>query len=153
MNTVDVMILIVLLVTMAYGFIRGFVRSALSLVGWVAVLYIAVTFMSGFAELFAKSIDDQTLRLIVSFILLVVFGLIAMYLANFFVGRVVEVVGLSGIDRTIGIFFGFLLGVSIVTAVVMLLLHTTLPKEPWWKESFFMFRFEVIAAWLKDLLL
>lgn len=153
MNTVDVMILIVLLVTMTYGFIRGFVRSALSLIGWVAVLYIAVTFMGGFAELFTKSIQEPTLRLIVSFILLVVFGLIAMYLANFFVGRVVEVVGLSGIDRTIGIFFGFLLGVAMVTAVVMLLLHTTLPKEAWWKESFFLFRFEVIATWLKDLLL
>ena len=29
---------------------------------------------------------------------------------------------------------------------------TTLPKESWWDESFFMFRFEVIATWLKDLL-
>ena len=57
--------------------------------------------------------------------------------------------------QTVGVIggvFGFLRGILLVTIIVMLLGLTTLPKESWWDESFFMFRFEVIATWLKDLL-
>jgi membrane protein required for colicin V production len=92
------------------------------------------------------------LRLLAAFVTLFVLSLIVGSIINFFASQLVQRAGLTGIDRTIGAVFGLLRGVLLVTIIVMLLGLTTLPGESWWDESFFMFRFEAIATWLKDLL-
>jgi len=104
------------------------------------------------AELFGDSIKDPTLRLLAAFVSLFILSLIIGAIINYFAIQFVQRAGLTSVDRTIGAVFGFLRGILLVTIIVMLLGLTTLPKESWWDESFFMFRFEVIATWLKDLL-
>ena len=131
---------------------RGFVKEALSLAGWLVALWVAMTFSSGMAELFGSSIKDPTLRLLAAFVTLFVLSLVVGAIVNFFATQLVQRTGMTGVDRTIGSVFGFLRGILLVTIIVMLLGLTTLPNEPWWDQSFFMFRFEAIATWLKDLL-
>ena len=111
-----------------------------------------MTFSSGMAELFGKSIKDPTLRLLAAFIVLFVLSLVVGAIVNFFASQLVQKTGMTGIDRTIGGVFGFLRGILLVTIIVMMLGLTTLPRESWWDQSFFMFRFEAVATWLKDLL-
>ena len=148
----DFIILGTIIVSTLISLMRGFVKEAMSLAGWLVALWIAMTFSSGMAELFGSSIKDPTLRLLAAFVTLFVLSLVVAAIVNFFASQLVQRVGLTGIDRTIGAVFGLLRGVLLVTIVVMLLGLTTLPKESWWDESFFMFRFEAIATWLKDLL-
>lgn len=148
----DLIVLGIIFISVIISVIRGFVKEALSLTGWLASLWIAMSFSSGMAELFGNSISDPTLRLLAAFVSLFVMSLIVGAVINYFATQFVQRVGLSGIDRTVGVVFGFLRGILLVTIIVMLLGLTTLPKESWWNESFFMFRFEVIATWLKDLL-
>ncbi len=148
----DFIVLGIILISVVVSLIRGFVKEALSLAGWLLSLWVAMTFSSGMAELFADTIKDPTLRLLAAFVSLFVLSLVVAAIINFFATQFVQRVGLTGVDRTIGAVFGFLRGVLLVTIIVMLLGLTTLPKEKWWDESFFMFRFEVIATWLKDLL-
>lgn len=148
----DFIVLGVIIISVIVSLMRGFVKEALSLTGWLVSLWIAMTFSSGMAELFGSSIKDPTLRLLAAFVVLFVLSLIVGAMINFFASQFVQRAGLTGVDRTIGAFFGFLRGILLVTIIVMLLGLTTLPKEKWWDESFFMFRFEVIATWLKDLL-
>lgn len=152
MVVADLIILSIIVLSVIVSLMRGFVKEALSLAGWLVALWIAMTFSSGMAELFGSSIKDPTLRLLAAFISLFVLSLIVAAIINFFATQFVQRAGLTGVDRTIGGVFGFLRGILLVTIIVMLLGLTTLPKEPWWDESFFMFRFEVIATWLKDLL-
>jgi len=152
MVVADFIVLSVIVLSVIVSLMRGFVKEALSLAGWLLSLWIAMTFSSGMAELFGDSIKDPTLRLLVAFISLFILSLIVAAIINFFATQFVQRVGLTGVDRTIGAVFGFLRGILLVTIIVMLLGLTTLPKEKWWDESFFMFRFEVIATWLKDLL-
>jgi len=152
MVVADFIVLSVIVLSVIVSLMRGFVKEALSLTGWLLSLWIAMTFSSGMAELFGDSIKDPTLRLLAAFISLFILSLIVAAIINFFATQFVQRVGLTGVDRTIGAVFGFLRGILLVTIIVMLLGLTTLPKEKWWDESFFMFRFEVIATWLKDLL-
>lgn len=152
MVVADFIVLGIIFISVIISLMRGFVKEALSLTGWLASLWIAMSFSSDMAELFGSWIKDPTLRLLVAFVSLFVMSLIVGAVINFFATQFVQRVGLSGIDRTIGVVFGFLRGILLVTIIVMLLGLTTLPKESWWDESFFMFRFEVIATWLKDLL-
>ena len=148
----DLIILGIIVISVIISLMRGFVKEALSLASWLLSLWVAMTFSSGMAELFGNSIKDPTLRLLAAFVSLFVLSLIVGTVINFFATQFIQRVGLTGVDRTIGGVFGFLRGILLVTIVVMLLGLTTLPKEKWWDESFFMFRFEAIATWLKDLL-
>lgn len=152
MVVADFIVLSIIVLSVVVSLMRGFVKEAMSLAGWLLALWISMTFSSGMAELFGDSIKDPTLRLLAAFICLFVLSLIVGAIINFFASQFVQRAGLTGIDRTIGGVFGLLRGVLLVTIIVMLLGLTTLPKEAWWDESFFMFRFEVIATWLKDLL-
>lgn len=152
MVAADFIVLGVIFISIFVSILRGFVKEALSLAGWLVSLWVAMTFSSGMAELFGSSIKDPTLRLLAAFVSLFVLSLIVGAIINYFAMQFVQRAGLTGVDRTIGGVFGFLRGILLVTIIVMLLGLTTLPKESWWDESFFMFRFEVIATWLKDLL-
>lgn len=152
MVVADLIVLSVIVISVVISLMRGFVKEALSLASWLVSLWVAMTFSSGMAELFGSSIKDPTLRLLAAFVSLFILSLIVGAIINFFATQFIQRVGLTGVDRTIGGVFGFLRGILLVTIIVMLLGLTTLPKESWWDESFFMFRFEVIATWLKDLL-
>ncbi len=152
MVVADFIVLGVIFLSVVVSLMRGFVKEALSLAGWLVALWVAMSFSSGMAELFGNAIKDPTLRLFAAFISLFVLSLIVGAIINFFAIQFVQRAGLTGVDRTIGGVFGFLRGILLVTIIVMLLGLTTLPKESWWDDSFFMFRFEVIATWLKDLL-
>lgn len=152
MVAVDLIVLGIIVISVIVSLMRGFVKEALSLTGWLLSLWVAMTFSSGMAELFGASIKDPTLRLLAAFVSLFILSLIVGTIINYFATQLVQRVGLTGVDRTIGGVFGFLRGILLVTIIVMLLGLTTLPQEKWWDESFFMFRFEVIATWLKDLL-
>lgn len=152
MTMVDLLILGIILLSTLVSLVRGFVKEAMSLAGWVLALWIAMGFAGGFAEVFGKSIDDPTLRLLVSFITLFVFTLIVAAVANFFATQFVQRSGLTGIDRTIGLVFGFIRGIVLVTVSVMLAGLTQMPKSDWWDQSSLLFRFEVIASWLTALL-
>lgn len=152
MVVADFIVLGIIFISVVISLMRGFVKEALSLASWLASLWIAMSFSSGMAELFGSSISDPTLRLLAAFVSLFIMTLVVGAVINFFATQFIQRTGLNGIDRTIGVVFGFLRGILLVTIIVMLLGLTTLPKETWWSESFFLFRFEVVATWLKDLL-
>ena len=111
-----------------------------------------MTFAGGFSELIKASVEDVTLRLIVSFITLFVMTLIVSSVINFFAVKLVHRTGLTGTDRFLGVVFGFLRGALLVSVLVLLAGLTSLPKEAWWGESTFLFRFQAIAIWLRDFL-
>jgi membrane protein required for colicin V production len=151
---VDYAILAIILLSAFISLIRGFVREALSLAGWVAAIWISITFAGGFSELgiVKTSIADVTLRLMVSFLVLFVMTLVISGVINFFAVKLVQRTGLTGTDRFLGVVFGFLRGALLVIVLVLLAGLTPMPKESWWDDSFFLFRFEAIAVWLSDFL-
>ena len=62
------------------------------------------------------------------------------------VGGLVDVTGLGGTDRVLGMIFGAGRGAVIVSALVLLAGFTDVMSEPWWGESVLLPRFEALAA-------
>ena len=149
---VDYAILGILLISSFISLIRGFVKEALSLAGWVLAFWISLSFAVPLSKLLASSMDDPTLRLIIAFGVLFVLTLIVSVVINFFASRLVQRTGLTGTDRFLGVIFGFLRGALLVSVLVLLAGLTSLPKESWWDDSFLLFRFQAIAMWIRDLL-
>ena len=132
--------------------IRGFAREALSLLGWVLAFWVSMTFSGGLALMLGKTIQDPILRLIVAFLILFIASLIVSTVVNYFIIQFVQRTGMMGADRAIGIVFGVLRGVLIVTALVMFAGLTPFPQTPSWENSFFLYYFEGFAVWLRDLM-
>jgi len=149
---VDYAILGILLISSFISLVRGFVKEALSLVGWIMAFWISLSFAVPLSKLLAASMEDPTLRLIIAFIALFILTLIVSAVINFFASRLVQRTGLTGTDRFLGVIFGFLRGAILVSVLVLLAGLTTLPKESWWDDSLLLFRFQAIAMWIRELL-
>lgn len=149
---VDYAILGILVISTFISLLRGFVREALSLAGWILAFWVSLTFATGLASLLTGTMEDPTFRLIVAFIGLFVLSLIVSGVVNFFAVKLVHRTGLTRMDRFLGVLFGFARGILIVSILVLMAGLTTLPREPWWGDSFFLFRFQAIAEGIKTLL-
>lgn len=152
MTWVDFVIIGVIFLSCFISLIRGFVREALSLTGWIVSFIIAWKLHGSFATFFQTSIGNLNLRLIVAFFILFTLSMIMFAVVNFFAGKIVVRTGLSGADRVIGVLFGFLRGVVLVSALVALAGLTQLPKAELWQHSYLVVKFQAIAIWLTGFL-
>jgi len=134
MLTIDYILLAALLVSVVVGVFRGFFREALSLVTWVAALWIALRF-SSILEPVLASISSEALRIWSARLIMFILVLIAGGLLNALIGILVTKTGLTGTDRILGMVFGAARGVLIVGIVVMMFRLLELDQEDWWSES------------------
>jgi membrane protein required for colicin V production len=132
--------------------LRGFLREALSLVGWVLAFAIGLTFTRDVAALLPASVEVPSVRLVLAFLLLFFATLLLTALTNFVAGHLVERTGLSGTDRLLGVVFGVARGVVIVAILVVLAGFTALPRDPWWQASALLPHFQKVALWGRSFL-
>lgn len=152
MTWVDFIIIGAIFLSCIISLVRGFVREALSLTGWIVSFIIAWRLHGSFSTFFEHSIQNLNLRLIVAFFILFAISMVMFTIVNFFAGKVVQRTGLTGADRVIGVLFGFLRGVVLVSALVALGGLTQLPKTETWHHSFLLTRFQAVAVWLTGFL-
>ncbi len=145
----DFLLLGIVLLSAVISLMRGFIREALALAGWVAAVWIAITFAGQLAELFAATIELPSMRLALAYLLLFIGTLVISGIAVWLVGLLVEKTGLSGTDRLLGMVFGLARGVIIAAILVLLAGLTPLPRDPWWRESVLLPKFQAIAEQLR----
>jgi len=146
---VDYIIPSIIAISAVFSLMRGFVREALSLLGWVLAFWIALRFAHSLAELFLTSIVTPSLRFVVAFTILFVLTLLLSSLINHLAGHLIQRTGLTNTDRMIGMVFGVARGAVVVSILVLLASLTTLPQDPWWGNSLMIGHFEQIAVWLQ----
>jgi membrane protein required for colicin V production len=132
---VDLAILLVVLVSVVIGLVRGFVTEVLSLAIWIAAVVLSMAFGGRVGELFAASIELPSARIALGWAIVFFGTLIVGAIVQFVVRKIVEGTGISGTDRMLGMVFGFGRGLVIVAAIVLLLGLTPFPRDPWWRES------------------
>ncbi len=143
---VDYGILGVLCLSMMVSALRGFIRECLSLLVWIAAAVVAVVFADPAAAFLSSHVAVPSVRLIIAFAALFLVTLALGGLLNYLIGSLVSKTGLSGTDRIIGIVFGLLRGIAVVTILVLLAGLTPLPADPWWNQSLLLPRFVDLAS-------
>ena len=132
---IDYAILGIVGISGVISLMRGFIREALSLAGWIAAFWVALAFSGVVAGWLEGYVSVPSVRVGIAFagiffgVLLL--GGIVLRLG----GLVVEKTGMSGTDRTLGMVFGVLRGIVITALLVLLAGLTSLPRDPWWGQS------------------
>lgn len=133
--------------------IRGFVREAASILSWVAAFIVAGRFYPQIAPYFTFS-DDELTRNILSILCLFISTLVIVGFVGTAICSLVKKAGLSGFDRLLGIVFGALRGVLVLSAILALMqiafrLHilSFVSSEPWWQNSVFIPELQRIVNW------
>jgi len=148
MQWIDWTILIVIGLSAGISLLRGFVREALSLAGWILAFFIAKTFYLEFSNLLEAHIETPSLRYAVSWVALFVLTLTVSGLVNYILSQLIEKAGLSGMDRVMGMAFGALRGVLLTSlAVILLKEFTAVSQDRWWRSSELIPHVELIGNW------
>lgn len=148
MNWLDGIILGILVLSVLIGLMRGLVAEVLSLVAWIAAFWVAAVFGPDVAGLFENSISLPMARIALGYAICFFGVLLLGMLVRFAARRLIWSTGLSGIDRLLGVLFGFVRGVLVVTILVFLVGLTAVTREPWWQQSVLLPQFQGAAAWL-----
>jgi len=149
---VDYVIIAILVVSAAISVLRGFLREALSLLGWVLAFWLALTFADDISGLFESTITQPSMRHGVAFVIILLGTLIITAIVMYLVRILVDKTEITGTDRALGIIFGIARGIVIVAILVLFAGLTALPKDPWWKASLFLPHFQVLAVEIQNVL-
>lgn len=139
---VDFVIVGIIALSAVISLVRGFVREAVSLAGWVVAVWLSITYMDVLALYLQPYIAVPSLRMAAAFATVFIGVLMASGFVVFIIGVVIDKTDMSGTDRVLGVVFGLARGVAIVGVVVALAGLTPVPQDPWWRQSVTLPHFE-----------
>ncbi|NDE91081.1 MAG: CvpA family protein, partial [Alphaproteobacteria bacterium] len=136
-TAVDVVVIIIILLSAALAFVRGFVREALSLTTWSVAAYLGFTQYARVAPYLEEYIHQPQLRdfaggAVIFLGVLVLLIPLSMYIRSFIKGD-----HITSIDRSLGFLFGAVRG-FLLLAIIYLIVSWLLPEEKqpvWLKEA------------------
>lgn len=141
-NWIDYLFFAVMIISMIFGYRRGFIREIISLVVWFVALAlptflgpVIAPHLSGFSE-------NPSIQIGVAFLGIFVIVFIIGLVINFIARKAIDKTGLSGADRFIGVIFGLFRGIAILAVVVSFVNLTVLSTRDSWNQSFLVPKYE-----------
>ena len=117
------------------GFFNGFVKELFSAAAWIVSLALAWLYGPLLFPYVQDFIEEDTIKNIISFILFFLISFILLKIIGSIVSKFFSAIGLKGLDKLLGLFFGALKTVAILSSVFIFNLNY-LDKNQWWLDSY-----------------
>ncbi|MDE1182065.1 CvpA family protein [Paraburkholderia sp.] len=115
---------------------RGFLSEVFGLIGWIAAFLIACRFVGRVVPYIPDHWPGGALtQWLIAFVLIAVGVVLVASVANALLSRLVQVSGLGGVDRSLGLMFGLVRGVVLVLVLVAFAGLTELPQQEFWRNA------------------
>ena len=117
------------------GFFNGFVKEIFSAAAWVLSLAIAWLYGPLLFPFVKDFINSESIKNIVSFVLLFLISFVGLKILGSIISKLISAIGLKGLDKLLGMFFGSLKVLAILSSVYIFNLNY-LDKNQWWIDSY-----------------
>ena len=145
---IDLIIIAIIGLSVLTGLFRGFVKELIALCVWVVAIWLAFTYSQEVSSWLQPYIQDLTARTVVAFVAILLVTIIIGSIFNAMLSFVLRRSGLSGTDRLLGMGFGFVRGVFIVTLLLLVFDIAAIPYQPYTKDSRLVGKFVPLVNWL-----
>jgi len=135
MSLLDLIVLLVLILTVVRGLMRGMIDTLFSLVAWM------LAFVSGkwgalmVAPLLPVGIETPAIRYFAGFAVVFLVVLIGVLLVGHALASLVKAVGLGSADKMLGGVLGLAKGLVILIGMTLAAGLTSLPRTEFWKQA------------------
>ena len=135
MNPIDLAVLVAIAGSALLGLLRGLVGTVASLVAWLAAGWIAFRHGAALAFWFSDDGLPGATELLGGYAVAFVGVLVLVNLVGWAVRKLVHSVGLSGLDRLLGLALGAARGILVACMGLLVMAFSSLPQEPAWDGS------------------
>ena len=135
MNATDLLLLAIVLVSVLFGLMRGFIGALASIAAWLLAGWTAFHFGATLAMVFAGGGAPGPTELLAGYALSFLGVLVFVGMVAWMLRKLVRTVGLSGVDRALGGALGLARGGFVACLLVLLMGFTALPREAGWQRS------------------
>ncbi len=135
MNAIDYAIIVLMLVSIGVGVVRGAMREVINIIAWVLAFILAHGFAADIAPYFAEWVGEPVARVVLAWVAIFAVVLIAGSLVASLLSEVVRKLGLSTLDRGVGALIGVARGLLVLLVVTLAVGFTKIPQTPLWKNA------------------
>lgn len=135
MSAFDIIVLLVLLLTIVHGLMRGMVDTLFSLAAWVLAFLLGKWGALLVASMLPAAIENPAMRYFAGFAIIFLLVLIGVLLLGHALSLLVRAVGLGGADRVMGGALGLAKGLVILVGLTLVAGLTSLPQTDFWKQA------------------
>ena len=139
LNSIDWMVLILLLITSIIGLNNGFVKEFVNFLIWAFSILFSLLVINNLL-IFNFVVQNVIFTMITFFILFIICFIILKLLIYYFIGDLKNILSLYYANNIFGLIFGFVKGLFLIllgTSGVIYLFYTTKDFPPFFKKSLF----------------
>ncbi len=135
MTGFDIAVAVVITLSALIGLWRGVIREVFALAAWVAAIVCMFVFGEQLTQVLPFARDTPWLRQLAGYTIVFLGVFVTLSVVGFVFSKLVKVIGLSFIDRALGMVFGVIRGALISVLIVLLAGATNLTTMTWWRDS------------------
>ena len=135
MTGFDIAVAVVITLSALIGLWRGVIREVFALAAWVAAIICMFIFGEQLAQALPFALETPWLRSLAGYAIVFLGVFVTLSVVGFLFSKLVSVIGLSFVDRALGMVFGVLRGALIAVLLVFLAGATNLTTMDWWRDS------------------
>ena len=150
MTGFDIAVAMVITLSALIGLWRGVIREVFALAAWVAAIICMLVFGEQLAQVLPFARDTPWLRMLAGYSIMFLGVFVALSVVGFLFSKLVNVIGLSFVDRALGMMFGVLRGGLIAVLLVFIAGATNFSTMDWWRDSMTAKPLATFAAMLRS---
>ncbi|KAF1691415.1 colicin V production protein [Pseudoxanthomonas jiangsuensis] len=135
MNAIDLVLLAVIAASALFGAMRGFIGAIASIVAWLGAGWVAFHHGAELAFWFSDDGQPGATELLGGYVVAFVAVLVLVGLVGWVARKLLASVGLSALDRFLGLLLGLARGVLVACMGVLVMAFSDLPQERAWAQS------------------
>jgi membrane protein required for colicin V production len=135
MSMLDLIVLLVLILAVVRGLMRGMVDTLFSLAAWILAFLLGKWGALMVAPLLPIAIENPAIRYFAGFAVVFLVVLIGVLLLGHALASLVKAAGLGGTDKLLGGVLGLAKGLVILVGLTLAAGLTSLPRTDFWKQA------------------